>query len=270
MNDFFTNLVSRHLGTCDSIQPRTLGRFEVNRGAGALTEALVSPDEDINPVVSGVEVPKVSLHEFDLTGSIKDYSSPSYPEQSDTLTQLDVTEQQEVLPDSHSLSKRPYGIHPFDEVVSDTLLPNSRAAEHAPENELSHRIRAMLQRLMGDSESPVADPTLDDQGSQHNESQISIPSEAKISLLNAGGRGENTALYDPLEPPSWLPEIETRFNPHLKDKEVQTEPVINVTIGRVEVRAIQTDSATQAKTPNKPSGIMSLDDYLTQRNRKQE
>jgi hypothetical protein len=28
MNEFFTNLVGRHLGTCDTIQPRTPGRFE--------------------------------------------------------------------------------------------------------------------------------------------------------------------------------------------------------------------------------------------------
>ena len=31
MKGFFTNLVDRHLGTCETIQPRSLGRFEIDR-----------------------------------------------------------------------------------------------------------------------------------------------------------------------------------------------------------------------------------------------
>ncbi len=48
MNDFFANLIDCHLGTSNIIQPRTLGRFEVERGR----MSGVSPDNSANPVVS--------------------------------------------------------------------------------------------------------------------------------------------------------------------------------------------------------------------------
>jgi len=331
MNDFFTNLVSRHLGTCDTIQPRTPGRFEVDSSTGALD----SPDGGINSVISGINVPTVTINESDLMGSKKDDSSSSFPELNEHSTQLDLSEQQEVPPDFHALSNRPDETHPFDEVLRDpeppatehalneqasqqyegqisipsekrdSLLnaavsldsvPNSQRqtnrqnAEHDPENEMDHRIRAMLQRLLGGSESPVTESALDERSSQQFEGQISIPSEEKSPLLNAAvvsldsvptptterltnrqnnvsadSEGENTALYESLEPPSWLPEIENRFDTHLKDIEAKTEPVINVTIGRVEVRAVQTEAARKTQHAKKPTGVMPLDEYLKKR-----
>jgi len=322
MNDFFTHLIGRHLGTSDTIQPRTLGRFEVDRSGGMLD----SPDEGINSVVSGVNVTSVrtdesdlmglekddssssqlelsnpstqqdfsdegissvvsavnvatvTSHESDLMGSKKDDSSSSHLKLSKPSTQVDLTEQQEVQTDSHFLPNRPYAVHPFDEVVPDTQAPNSRATEHNPENELNHRIRAMLQRLVG--------AAVNEQGRQQYEGQISIPSEKETPLLNAAvvsldsvpnsqgqtnrqknvsADGENTALYEPLQAPSWLPEIENRFNTHLKDNETKIEPVINVTIGRVEVRAVQAEAPQKTRYAKKPIGVMPLDEYLKKR-----
>lgn len=285
MNGFFTNLLNRHRGTCNIIRPRTLSRFEEDHGRGMP----VSPDEDINAVVSAVELPNVTihepgLHESDRIGSEKDDSSSSHLEQGHPSTQPGLTEQQEVLSASDTLPMRANETHPFDEVQSDILPTTSPAAEHDLGNELNHRIRAILQHLVDDTESSVAEPALDDQGNRPYESQKSISSEKKTPLLNtailpfdsvhvsepqtdsqnnisADGGRENIALYDPLEPPSWLSEIETRFNSQLKDKETKTEPVINVTIGRVEVRAVQTDSAKKANRTKKPTGVMPLEEY---------
>ena len=48
MSDFFANLLDRHLGSCDTIQPRIPGRFEMNQATGS-----VAPSSDgITPVVS--------------------------------------------------------------------------------------------------------------------------------------------------------------------------------------------------------------------------
>ena len=346
MNDFFSNMVSRHLGTCDTIQPRTLGRFEVDSSRGGVD----SPDESINSVISGINVPAgtinesdlkgakkddstVTVHGSDLMGSKKNESSLPHLELNEPSTQLGLTEQQEVPPDFHALPTRPDETHPFDEVVCDFEPPatehaldeqggqqyesqisipsekrtsllnaavsldsaptserqtNRQNAEHDPENELDHRIRAMLQRLVGGSGSPVTEPALDEQSSQHYQDQISVPSEEKHPLLNAAvvsldsaptsegqinrqnnvsadGEGENTSLYDSLEPPSWLAEIENRFNTPLKDIEAKTEPVINVTIGRVEVRAVQAEASRKTRHAKKPTGVMPLDEYLKKR-----
>ena len=333
MNDFFTNLVSRHLGTCDTIQPRTPGRFEVDSSSGAID----STDEGINSVISGVNVPTVTIHESDLMGSDLKGADLVGSEKADPSTshptQYDLSEQQNGTPDFHALPNRADKIHPFDEVLRDAeppatehalneqasqqyedqisipsekrdsllnaavsldSVPNSQRqtnrqnAEHDPENEMDHRIRAMLQRLVGGSGSQVTESALDDLGSQQYEGQKSLPSEEKPPLLNAAaaplnskptsehqtnhqnnasadGEGENTALNEPLEPPSWLAEIENQFNTHMKDIDAKTEPVINVTIGRVEVRAVQAEAATKTRHAKKPTGVMPLDEYLKKR-----
>ena len=326
MNDFFSNMVSRHLGTCDTIQPRTLGRFEVDSSRGGVD----SPDESINSLISGINVAAGTINESDLTGSKKDDSSSSHLEISEPSTQLDLSEQQEVPPDFHALPTRPDETHPFDEVVRDFEPPtteyaldeqggqqyesqisipsekrtsllnaavsldsaptserqtNRQNAEHDPENELDHRIRAMLQRLVGGSESPLTESALDDPDSQQYEGQMAeamppLLNAAAVSLdskptterktnhqnnLSADGEGDNTALYESLEPPSWLPEIENRFNTYLKDKEAKAEPVINVTIGRVEVCAVQAEAPKKTRHAKKPTGVMPLDEYLKKR-----
>ena len=70
-----------------------------------------------------------------------------------------------------------------------------------------------------------------------------------------------------LQIPGWLAAMQADLNRHWQEDngKPEVEPVVNVTIGRVEVRAVQADSAKQPKTRNKPSGVMSLDDYLKQR-----
>lgn len=257
MNDFFTSLLDRHLGTCDTIQPRTLGRFEVDRSGGVL----VPPDEGINPITSDVEVPKVTVHEPDQMESNNDDSSSSHLELSNPSVQPGLTELQDALSDSLALPRRPYETHPFDEVQYDSQPPNSHCAEYNLESELKHRIRAM-QRLMDDSKSPVIEPVAVSLNSVLSTSEHLINSHNNVS--NDGG--EDTAtLYDPLEPPSWLTEIEAKFNLHSKDKEAKTEPVINVTIGRVEVRAVQAEAPKKARQSKKTGGVMPLDEYLKKR-----
>jgi hypothetical protein len=377
VNDFFTNLVGRHLGTCDTIQPRTLGRFESGRGR----VAVACPDEGTNPLVSesdqmlqppqppgeapyeppketaseinplestdvkrdysidprsafSVDVPKVTVHESDPIGNKKEDSSPSLPEQSDPSAQPGLSEQQAVLSDSHVLPGKPYDTQPLDtdryshlgdmkqqqqEQANKTALvidehdafsdghmqtnineqhevmrdknppPASLPGEHYLESELNHRIRTMLQRLADDPVSPTTEPAPDDRGSQNNESLISTSSEKKAPSLdttvaslnpaptleqqadnldrNSADDREISALHSRLEPPSWLPELEAKFNQRLQEKEAKAEPVINVTIGRVEVRAVQSETPKQAKHQKKPTGVMSLDDYLKQRER---
>lgn len=70
-----------------------------------------------------------------------------------------------------------------------------------------------------------------------------------------------------LQTPAWLAATQAELHNRRQKNTPQSgsEPVINVSIGRVEVRAVQTKSATKPKNSQKTSGIMSLDDYLKQR-----
>jgi hypothetical protein len=51
----------------------------------------------------------------------------------------------------------------------------------------------------------------------------------------------------------------------LKESKTETEPVVNVTIGRIEVRATRPPEPGQPRRKKKPSGVMSLDQYLGRR-----
>ena len=72
-----------------------------------------------------------------------------------------------------------------------------------------------------------------------------------------------------LDLPPWFSEIQaqsmlTRNRP---DSEPPPKPVINVTIGRIEVKAAKMQAAPWVPQPQKPSGVMSLEKYLRQSER---
>ena len=338
MNDFFTNLVDRHLGTCDTIQPRTLSRFESDDGR----VAAASPGEDTNPRVSewghtmeprsgfSAEAPTVRLHESESVDEKKDHSFPPCLEQSDSVTNPDFTEQQTSFSVSHVFPGKLHNIQPSDTdryssqseqrqretnrtasinlehtVFRDRDAQRSftelnelecennserdlHVGEYYLENELDLRIRALLQRLVVDDMSPTTEAAHDDNNSQKNESLISPLSENKASSMDtvvaslldtapileqqAGHQDksfdddrENTALNGWLQTPSWLSEIEAQFKQRFPEKEVNPEPVINVTIGRVEVRAVQSETPKNTQRGKKPTGVMTLDEYLKRR-----
>ena len=84
-----------------------------------------------------------------------------------------------------------------------------------------------------------------------------------ISVQNANLRPRGL-----LQTPTWLSERQSELRKgnglFLKDSRVETEPVTNVTIGRIEVRAAPRE-IEQSRRKKKPSGVMSLDKYLSQR-----
>ncbi len=71
------------------------------------------------------------------------------------------------------------------------------------------------------------------------------------------------------EMPEWLNRLRDEIAEKWREPgaEQQSEQVINVHIGRVEVRAVDVGAAQQPVTERKPKGVMSLDDYIVQRAR---
>jgi hypothetical protein len=70
-----------------------------------------------------------------------------------------------------------------------------------------------------------------------------------------------------LQIPAWLIDMQKNLDNRWREinPKPAPEPVVNVTIGRVEVRATQGETVRQSKPQKKPTGVMSLDDYLSQR-----
>ena len=90
----------------------------------------------------------------------------------------------------------------------------------------------------------------------------------KLSTVNRPER-QDAFHNGVLMTPDWLTEMQHDLNNRWREMKsgTESEQVVNVTIGRVEVRAIHKDSVKQTETRDKPVGIMSLGDYLQQRDR---
>lgn len=96
--------------------------------------------------------------------------------------------------------------------------------------------------------------------------KIATDKNLKVTTLSTEPSPRHSGL---LELPSWLAEMQAEFSRRWQkmDSRAEAEPVINVTIGRVEVRAVQTEPPKQSKRKNKPISVMGLDEYLKQRGR---
>jgi len=162
------------------------------------------------------------------------------------------------------------------------------------DSELDNRIRAMLSRLqdrqkiqpgeraetniLGRSVDTIPDNTDDTEKYRLVQAPLVEPlldESEKVGLSDAAQERQHVFASDnrdifkdgSLEPPSWLPDIQAEFNRRWNElnSKSEPEPVINVTIGRVEVRAVQADTPKKTRRKKKPSGVMSLDEYLNKR-----
>ncbi len=186
--------------------------------------------------------------------------------------------------------------------ISDTN-PTKEASAHTSElgyhfeSELDNRIRTMLARLQdhqyvrpaeyaetnnlersvvtrpdtaGDTEKDRAAPPLL-VAPVFDESQ-KVGSSDTDQARQYAFASDNRDIFrnGSLEPPSWLSDMQAEFNRRWNElnSKSEPEPVINVTIGRVEVRATQAQTPKKQIETAKPSGVMSLDEYLSQRERR--
>lgn len=96
----------------------------------------------------------------------------------------------------------------------------------------------------------------------------------KAKTQNDNGQSDNSVLQQAglLQIPNWLTQMQADINNrwHEISNKTETEPVVNVTIGRVEVRATQAQTPKKLKETSKPSGVMNLDEYLKQRERRSQ
>jgi len=177
-----------------------------------------------------------------------------------------------------------------DEPVSPNTERQVKSHNLSITDELNQRIQMILQRLNNQPADQAVDqnvfesqfpPTLSEEdyrtpiGPEHSPLLSETTSEFVRSERKEKKQSTQRQLEPHqsglLQPPSWLTEMQADLNNRWQGINSQLEspePIVNVTIGRVEVRAVQTSSETQPRPKKKPSGVMSLDDYLKQREHK--
>ena len=159
-------------------------------------------------------------------------------------------------------------------------------------NQLDHRIQTILQRLDGMQTKTTGRQVSGLPGNGITPSNAANGSLAALEgfppisepfseIEHAGKPGPQSIKNRAMSPethqsglfqtPAWVAEIRSGLQNRFRETASPTlsEPIVNVTIGRVEIRAVKEEVQKQSKTSNKPGSIMSLDDYLEQRNGRQ-
>jgi hypothetical protein len=196
-------------------------------------------------------------------------------------------ESQPTLPGD--LPKRIFGTNPTEEANAHTS-----ELDHPFESELDNRITTMLARLQDHQKvrpaeyaetnnlerSVVTRPdTAGDTEKDRAAQPLLVAPLFDVSEKVGSSDTDQNRQYafasdnrdisrdGSLEPPTWLSDMQTEFNRRWNElnSKPEPEPVINVTIGRVEVRAVQADTPKKTQRKKKPSSVMSLDAYLNQR-----
>jgi len=175
----------------------------------------------------------------------------------------------------------------------ESELPENTTSSHNQElsltDEFNHRIQMILYRLNTQQQQQKDDQIITKSHQEFGLSNIDnntpvgaerlpqIPETisdsdqpaVKVREQNIENRSEQRQSPQSglLQTPGWLNEMQAGLNKRWQEINTHTEPepVINVTIGRVEVKAVQAESTKQSKSRNKPSGVMSLDEYLKKR-----
>jgi len=329
MSGFFTNLLDRHLGTCNVVEPRGRSRFETEVAGSAIPLPIdhsgtdetgdenlecqdsvvrILENHSVGPPVNSIEPqridPEVKLpvdHTDPVDAMGDNLERPNdliRPTANDSISaDVNAPEMEPHLgtpvlrqQDWQSVKPKPV------EQTNPTVEANARTSElgYRFEGELDIRIRTMIARLQDRQKVRPAEHAETNNSDQSVVTRPDTPGDTekdraaqpllvaplfdvseKVGSSDTDQARQYTFASDnrdisrdgSLEPPTWFFDMQAEFNRRWNelDSKSEPEPVINVTIGRVEVRAVQADAPKKAKHQKKPSGVMSLDEYLNQR-----
>lgn len=292
------NLEASHI-----VQPRPKSRFETLLSAG---EPLNQHEVEIEPITRvtskqsssntapppQTDMAKINPSIYRHTDDEKNIKSAlTLPNEHEFITQeiSNSTSQDEHYQQSKGQAKSDLKIKRSPRITEQPKSQNLSTAD-----KLNQNIQTILQRLNNQKPRSYNEPpasenqlgitlpstinSLEDNALPEVKEQSFMPKQAftleqkdkvKEKVVEKLARQRETHQVGLLQLPGWLAEMKSNLNGRWREinAEEKSETVVNVTIGRVEVKAIQTDEAKPQKANNKPSGIMSLDDYLSQRNK---
>lgn len=318
MSGFLLNMIHRHQGLVDKVQPRVRSIFEPESAPAAAGAAFTNipdattanerPDTDVenpsgftktrNIELSVPESPPPSVGSIVFKQAPRPYednmASDPNPPAGNRIDLMDGQIQSLLA----RLAGKPEpqesfnGSHPLQKPLPSDAAGQNAISLEAIERGLSGRLEETLRRLTNqadyskdgqseieDHEQPApahadkteADPLTRLPRQTGNKAKepgevIYKPARAPAEPINAPKSGQVGTLH----PPAWLKDLQTNLNARRRETNThaQAEPVINVTIGRIEVRAVNAEPLKPFPAHAKPKGVLSLDDYLKQRESK--
>ena len=229
MSDFLSNLMARSFADASAIQPRLPSRFEAG-GAGTFSENQIS--EESSTVSAGQ---KTFNSPMPNPEKAKNFSAPKFEPANKKVLPVTNGKAAEPLPPESFLEAGK--IQPSKKVLPVT---NGKAAEPLPPESFLEAGKIQPSDLSASAER--------------------ITQAAVTPMIRPASKSPDEYHFS--EPP---PGIRQRITAaHFEPKSAQTTPTINVTIGRVEVRAIH-QSSPSSKAAKSVAPKLSLDDYLQKR-----
>ena len=331
MSEFFSNLLDRHLGACNVVEPRGHWRYESEGARSAIPLPLdhYGTDETGDEVLERQNM-VVRNPENHLIG---EFVNSMEPQRINTEVKLPVDhtdrvdsmgynlERQDdlirasaddsILADANALETKPHlGTLVLRQQDQQPVKPNPveqrnpkegnghssergyrfegksdsrlkptlarlqghqkvREAEYAEANYLDQSVVTRMDNAEDTENEPASQPLL--VASLFAESEMIGLSDSDQERQHAfAGDNQNISRDGSLEPPTWFSDMQAEFNQRWKElsrKSQPSAPIINVTIGSIEVKATNLREPEQPRKQKKPTGVMSLDTYLRQRTR---
>jgi len=271
VSDFLTNLLARGRGASNAIMPRVPGLFEpVQTGIG--------------PGGSGWEQSQSPLEAVTetepATSTARRADSQENHEQSSVRRSpaIAVKSHEDVMSEPVSRAKGALPLQPSREDAAvlarlgeiDVLMNKFRSmATRANEGEPGHSRQSFRPaetlpvEAAGSSIAPVERAVTTEK--LRAAPRTEVQPEAELSAGSRSPLADSAAQLPPqlVAKPARLPQSDSRGNQ--RDVASPAEPVIQVTIGRVEVRAIREEPSVRKPMPRSP--VPSLEEYLRERTR---
>ncbi len=287
MSDFLTNLVMRSFAQTPSVQPMTLSTY-----AAPEPEPQIEPEHFIEPVRQTETVEKTNERELVIEKAPLAEAPPTQQESSE-LHHPKVTQQSVILEEPRAMSKPDQTIappaqpkHQSKPVVQRQKVEEPLIVEQVIENFVERPIVKTIERPTIRTIKPTTVRTIEQSTIETAETVETVgpPSvtsiersieQSSITIENTEHVTNSFTTLVPKVTPQSLPALNLKPRPITLPAEIpgeeqqqasttSPENVVNVAIGRIEVRA------TPAPTPRREHQgpkVMTLDDYVQQRSR---
>lgn len=294
MTDFLTNLINRHRQFTKNVEPRLVGRFEPDTHSDfEPAENVTKESPQTNKKLSREPVQKEKKPKTEFVEAAAYINKDKIMPIAQTGLQMKADDEQSAetaKPEEHS-GETAKPVVDIDQKITNvtnhqfssesayqliTKVPGD--IDNRPEQENSIKLTKL-------DDPEHTDPINTQEGFINHQSDLQQPvfskvfSDIPVNLSNVepviieSQHGEipienaDALSYGLLGTPSRLSQQHNELHKRylVNGAQTDTEPVINVTIGCVEVKATNLQAEKQPKRLKKPSGIMSLDMYLHRR-----
>lgn len=274
MSDYLSDLVTKHIGTADVIQPRRPARFEPAQATGA-PEAVIEPTPYARPRRRGVRLTEKNEKISSLRNADEEIEQALFATPPEIRSPETERNDARVIlaPKTIEATQETTGeSFPVPSLLSQTFSPSTAPLQSplqsppksAENQEVSNNIieHALIQthRAAETDGSEISPAKSFDRQSIEMRAPVII--EPRVE--KAENHAEDAAIHQTIIPQTIIPLAQEQMSKQISERAaIRETPVINVTIGRVEIRAA-VSSAPPKQSHAKPQ-TLSLDEYLRKR-----